>query len=180
MTPQDEISVEDLLCWYVNEDQVFGEADPTFLDRVQSSTISHLRQLQKVELERNNLRHLLDQHIAALRSVAEIITDRACDGFDDIVAEAERLRGEIDKARPIISEWDLYFTDRSPNSVAAELKKCRGDAERYRWLREPQEHLSIDIEDENEDGYTGVFYTLIRHGLDEYIDAAIRAGEVKE
>lgn len=105
---QDELSVEELIRWYANDDEVYGDAYPAYLEAVSRATISHLRRLQQMRAEIDAKDKILDQHIAALRSVAWAITDKACGGVDDIVAEAKRVR--------------------------AELEACRKDAERYRWL----------------------------------------------
>jgi len=98
---KDDISVEkciEELENYLDIDEEMAEA-----------AIAHLRSLQQMEAEIAAKDKILDQHIAALRSVAWAITDKACGGFDDIVAEAKRVR--------------------------AELEACRKDAERYRWLK---------------------------------------------
>jgi hypothetical protein len=49
----------------------------------------------------------------------------------------------------------------------------RRDVDRYRFLRAPHEHFQVLVEDQNEDGYTGVFYQLSRLDLDRAIDAEL-------
>lgn len=51
----------------------------------------------------------------------------------------------------------------------------RRDAERYRYLRQPQEHCAVYFEDQNEDGYTNTHYALVRDELDRAVDAAMDA-----
>ena len=58
------------------------------------------------------------------------------------------------------------------NGLAARVVELTPDAERYRWLRKPQDHICVDVEEENEDGWTGTFYALVRDDLDAAIDAA--------
>ena len=58
------------------------------------------------------------------------------------------------------------------SKVDALVAEIARDCERYRWLREPQEHCAVEWEDENEDGWTNVFYPQIREGLDALIDSA--------
>lgn len=58
-------------------------------------------------------------------------------------------------------------------ALARKGQQSEKDAARYRWLREPQEHTCVEVENENEDGYTNTFYSAIRDELDAFIDAAI-------
>lgn len=138
MTTQAEISVERCIMEIELDDNLASDTD--------RSIVAHLRHLQEVEAERDSLRTILDQHIAALRSTAWAITDKACGSADDIVAEAKRVR--------------------------AELEKCRRDAERYRWIRENERLVDVQLA------------RLVGSGhpleLDQAIDAAISAGEGKD
>ena len=54
------------------------------------------------------------------------------------------------------------------------LRERDEDAERYRWLREPQDHVAVTVEDENEHGFTNTHYSLVREELDAEIDAFIK------
>jgi hypothetical protein len=71
----------------------------------------------------------------------------------------------------------LNRLERENADLRANLEEARKDAERYRWLREPQEHVCVEVEAENEDGYTNTFYSTIREELDAAIDAAIAQGK---
>lgn len=51
-----------------------------------------------------------------------------------------------------------------------ERDASKEDAERYRWLREPQEHSCVQVEGYNESGFTNNFYTTVRTELDTVID----------
>ena len=65
--------------------------------------------------------------------------------------------------------WKLEQKIEQAESRAASDAK---DARRYRWLREPQDHVAVSVESENEDGFTGTHYSLVREELDAAIDAA--------
>ncbi len=145
--PKDEVSVEkciEELENYLDIDEEMAEA-----------AIAHLRSLQQMEAEIAAKDKILDQHIAALRSVAWAITDKACGGFDDIVAEAKRVRAEAEKyrsAREKVAEFMLehgFATGHGDTiddlllELGGQLAECRRDAERYRWLRD-NEYLSVE------------------------------------
>ena len=74
---------------------------------------------------------------------------------------------------PPAMKKDIDELELEVSKLQAELALIKQDALRYRWLREPQEHVSVEFEDENEDGYTMVFYSKIRTELDAAVDAAI-------
>ena len=49
------------------------------------------------------------------------------------------------------------------DAARAEAEAMRKDAERYRWLREPQENSAVVFEDRDGNGcFTGVYYALVR------------------
>ena len=64
--------------------------------------------------------------------------------------------------------------------LLAHIAKLEANDRRYRWIREPQEHCAVEWEDENDDGWTDVFFHQIRDGLDALIDAALAAEQKGE
>lgn len=74
---------------------------------------------------------ILDQHIVALRSVAWAITDKVCGGFDDIVAEAKRVRAELKTRDAQFKAMLASYSDKCSAlaldiaNKTAELEACR-------------------------------------------------------
>ncbi len=137
---KDDISVEECIAW--NKEQL-DIAERLFLagQPELKSTIAHLRRLQQMEADIAAKDKILDQHIAALRSVAWAITDKARGGFDDIVAEAKRVRAELETRDAQFKAMLASYSDKCSAlaldiaNKTAELEACRKDAERYRWLK---------------------------------------------
>ena len=123
-------------------------------------------------------------YIRALRllAAAESNDGTVCKLVEDLRTEADLCRNETatdiaelldDAASSIIAisaQFNAIKDER--NGLAARVVELTPDAERYRWLRKPQDHICVDVEEENEDGWTGTFYALVRDELDAAVDAA--------
>lgn len=93
---------------------------------------------------------------------------------DFIIYDAARQRESRLRER----QHDTFASlERRLRESEAEVAALREDAERYRWLREPQDHFAVEVEDQNENGYTSVFYAIVREELDAAIDAARKGKE---
>jgi hypothetical protein len=100
------------------------------------------------------------------------------DGSDNYLADASQpmvLASDYDTIDRLNSDLTQAATlaVQERDALRQQAEAMRADAERYRWLREPQEHCAVEFEDENEDGFTNVFYALVRDELDAAIDAAL-------
>lgn len=80
------------------------------------------------------------------------------------------VRSDISLSSPEYAELPILH---AILSSLTRLQSLEADAKRYQWLREPQENCAVEFEDENEDGFTDVFYSLVREELDAAIDSAI-------
>lgn len=138
------------------------------------------------------------EELAKLRARLEIDPRHSYDGIaarDETILRALRLRAAAEANDGTTPETDAVLPygsslnpdvphialelaglarclERERNWLAARVGELEPDAERYRWLREPQDHICVDVEEENEDGWTGTFYALVRDDLDAAIDAA--------
>ena len=107
-----------------------------------------------------------------------------------LTAERERAALAIEELRNISkADWREWDEDcRNPQSFVDWAKSramftlaaidmphsTQEDAERYRWLREPQDHFGVLVEEMRGDRYTNTHFFAVREELDALIDAARR------